>query len=180
MFEADTFVAWPSRERLMALDPIPDRSEYLLSVARTTAVERATRLVKLAGLEPVAVDVPVCVWRRTATETDAVLDLRQDRAALFVFGDPLGIVERFPENSGDQLVTQLRAVLIQARRDGVADVQRIVTVGQRERAAPIETALGDDGYEAGPLTLGGATAPPWAFAYGLANWAVLFRERPAA
>jgi hypothetical protein len=180
MLEAETFVSWPARERLVALDPIPGADEYLLSVARGAAVERSARLMKLAGLEPVAVDVPACVWRRVVTEADAVLDLRQERAALFVFGNPLGLIERFPQGSDDQLLAQIRALLIQARRDGVADVERIVTAGSRERANSIESSLADDGYDAGPLTLGEAIAPPWSFAYGLASWAVLLRERPAA
>jgi len=178
--EAETFVSWPIRERLIALDPVPGTTEYLLSVARTTAVARASRLMKLAGLEPIAVDVPACVWRRAVTDADAVLDLRQERAALFVFGEPLGIIERFPQGPVDRLLAQIRALLIQARRDGVADVERIVTTGPRERATPIESALASDGYNAGPLTLGATTSPPWAFAYGLASWAILFRERPAA
>jgi hypothetical protein len=179
LLEADSLVPWPSRERLVALDPIPGASEMLLSIARSAAVDRAARLVKVAGLEPVAVDVPLCVWRRAAPEADALLDLRRERAALFVFGEPLGTVERFPQTTDDRLIAQTRAVLIQARRDGIADVERVATIGPRDRAAMIESELSDDGYDAQPLTLGTSESPAWAFAYGLATWSVLSRERAA-
>jgi hypothetical protein len=180
LLEADSFVTWPAEERLIALDPIPGDSALLLSVARCAAVERAARLVKLAGFDPVAVDVPACVWRRSAPEADAVLDLRNDRAALFVFGTPLGTVERFPRESDEGLIARTRAALIQARRDGLADVERIVTAGSQERAASIEAALRADGYDAKPLVLGEAASPSWAFAYGLATWAIVARDRRAA
>lgn len=180
MLEAETIVRWPSRERVIALDPIPGASEMLLSVARSTSIERIAQLAKLAGLEPVAVDVPLCAWRRAAPEADAVLELGAERAALFVFGRPLGAVELFGSHAGERLLAQIRATFIQARRDGIADVERIATVGPRERCQPIEIELAADGYDASPLRLGNFESPSWALAYGLATWSVVPREWPAA
>jgi hypothetical protein len=180
LLETDTFARWPSSERVIALDPIPGASEMLLSVARSACVERVTGLVKLAGVEPVAVDVPLCAWRRAASGVDAVLELHAERAALFVFGRPLGAVEQFATSADERLLAQTRAFFIQARRDGIADVERIATVGLRERCEPLESELTADGYDAQPLRLGTFESPPWALAYGLATWSVLPRERPTA
>jgi len=179
MLEADSFTSWPRRDRVIALDPIPNAPELLLSVARAASVERATRLMRLSGFLPVAVDVPSCVWRRAAPETNALLDLRTKPPVLYVFGEPLGTVERLQDASDDRIVAQIRAALIQARRDGLADVERVSTVGPPERARAIEEALASDGYKAGPLTIGAVESPPWAFAFGLATWSVLPREGAA-
>jgi len=63
--EADTIVDWPISERLVALDPIPGKTEeMLLSIARNSTIERIVAIARAAGIRPVAVDVPACAWRR--------------------------------------------------------------------------------------------------------------------
>lgn len=173
--EADTCVSWPSHERLIALDAIQDAADsWLLSVGRLGAIERLVALARAAGLDPIAVDVPLCAWRRAAFDADALLDLRGERVGLFIFGKPLGCAEVFAARvADDRLAALVRASLIQARRDAVADVERIVTVGSRSRCSPIETMLGDDGYSVGPLVIGEHESPIWAYAYALASWSIV-------
>ncbi len=72
--EADSIVDWPMSERLVALDPIPGKSdEMLLSIARNSTIERIVAIARAAGLKPIAVDVPACAWRRAVPDADAVL-----------------------------------------------------------------------------------------------------------
>jgi len=172
--EADTYVDWPIAERLVALDPIPGRSdEMLLSIARTSTVERLVAIAKAAGLKPVAVDVPACAWRRAIPDADAVLDCSKERVVLVIFGQPVGITHIYaPRLIDDRLVSSVRAAFVDTRRDGFADVQRLAILGSRFRYESIEELLRDDGYAIAPVTLGGIEAPSWTFAYGLASWSI--------
>jgi len=167
LLEADTIACWPSHDRLIALDPIAGSGGWMmLSIARASAIERVVRLVKLAGLKPVS---------------DALLDLRRDRAGLFLFGNPIGSAELFASGlSDDRLVAQIRATFMQARRDGLCDIQRIAIEGDAARCATIEAQLGADGYEVRALSLGGSDAPTWAFAYALASWSIVGEHERAA
>lgn len=175
--EADTIVDWPASERLVALDSLPGRSEErLLSIARNSTVTRLVAIARAAGLRPVAVDVPACAWRRAVPDADAVLDCSTDRAALVVFGDPVGAVHLFPPRLiEDRLAANVRAAFADARRDGLADVQRLAVLGSRYRYEAIFDLLCDDGYALAPVTLGGHESPSWTFAYGLASWSVALR-----
>jgi hypothetical protein len=179
--EAETSVAWPASERLIALDPLSGIDDgMLLSIGRVRAIERRVAIAKAAGLEPVAVDVPICAWQRAARECNALFDLRHERAEFFVFGDPVGCSDQLaPRLSDERLAALARSSLIQARRDGLVDVERIVTIGPRERCLPIERQLAADGYTIGPLTVGEHESPSWAFAYGLAGWSILPRGQAA-
>ncbi len=172
--EADTLVDWPASERLVALDPIPGRSdERLLSVARNGTVERIVSIARAAGLRPVAVDVPACAWRRAIADADAVLDCSTERAALVVFGDPVGVVHPYPPRLIDErLAANLRAAFAEARRDGIADVQRLTILGSRYRYESLEELLRGDGYTVASVNLGGIESPSWTFAYGLASWSI--------
>ena len=172
--EADSIVDWPASERLVALDPIPGNAEeMLLSIARNSTVERLVAIARAAGLRPVAVDVPACAWRRAVPEADAVLDCTSDRAALVVFGTPIGITHTFPPRLiDDRLASNIRTAFVDARRDGVADVQRLAILGSRFRYESIEELLRDDGYAIAPVALGTLESPPWTFAYGLASWSL--------
>ncbi len=172
--EADTIVDWPMSERLVALDPIPGKTdEMILSIARTSTIERLVAIARAAGLKPVAVDVPACAWRRAVPHADAVLDCRSDRAALVIFGEPVGITHLFPPRLiDDRLASNVRAALVDARRDGVADVQRLAILSSPFRYESMEELLRPDGYAIGPVKLGGVECPPWTFAYGLASWSI--------
>jgi hypothetical protein len=181
VLEAETSVAWPAPERLIALDPLSGSNDaMLLSIGRVRSIERRVAIAKAAGLEPVAVDVPICAWQRAARDCNALLDLRHERAEFFVFGEPVGCSDQLaPRLSDERLAAVARAMLIQARRDGLVDVERIVTVGGRERCLPIERQLAADGYTIGPLVVGEHESPSWAFAYGLAGWSLLPRGKAA-
>jgi hypothetical protein len=72
----------------------------------------------------------------------------------------------------DRLASQVRAALVEARRDGVADVQRLEILGSRFRFESIAALLCDEGYEISPVTLGGVESPAWTFAYGLSSWSI--------
>jgi len=172
--EADTIVDWPASERLVALDPIPGSSEdMLLSIARTSTVERLVAIARAGGLRPIAVDVPACAWRRAVPDADAVLDCTRDRAELVIFGSPIGASHHFPPRLiDDRLASQIRSAFVDARRDGLADVQRLAILGSRFRYESMEALLRDDGYAIGPVRLGGLEAPPWTFAFGLASWSI--------
>jgi Tfp pilus assembly PilM family ATPase len=172
--EADTLVDWPSSERLVALDPIPGKSsEMLLSIARNSTLERLVAIARAAGLRAVAVDVPACAWRRAIPDADALLDCSTDRATLVVFGQPIGVTHIFaPRLIDDRLASQVRTAFVDARRDGVADVQRLAILGSRYRFESIEELLRDDGYQIERVCLGSHDSPSWAFAYGLASWSV--------
>jgi Tfp pilus assembly PilM family ATPase len=174
LLEADTIACWPSHDRLIALDPIPGRNSLLLSLARASAIDRLVRLVKIADINPVAVDAPLCAWRRVAGTFDALLDLQRERAVLFHFGKSVGSMELLPSGSSDdRLAALIRAAFMQARRDGLGDVQRIAFQGDASRCATLSGQLGTDGYELIPLTLGESVTPSWAFAYALASWSIL-------
>ncbi len=172
--EADTIVDWPASERLVALDPIPGNSdEMLVSIARNSTVERLVAIARAAGLRAVAVDVPACAWRRAVPDADAVLDCTSDRAALVIFGQPVGIMHNFPPRLiDDRLASSVRSAFVDARREGVADVQRLAILGSRFRYESIEELLRDDGYAIAPVSLGELESPPWTFAYGLASWSI--------
>ncbi|GAC1544761.1 MAG: hypothetical protein NVS3B16_13280 [Vulcanimicrobiaceae bacterium] len=172
--EADTIVDWPAPERLVALDPIPGKNdEMLLSVARSSTIERLVAIARAAGLKPVAVDVPACAWQRAVPDADAVLDCTSDRTMLVIFGEPVGVTHLYPPRLIDErLASNVRAAFVDARRNGVADVQRLAILGSRFRYESIEELLRDDGYAIGAVTLGGLESPTWTFAYGLASWSV--------
>jgi hypothetical protein len=172
--EADTLVDWPASDRLVALDPIPGKAdEMLLSIGRHSTIERLVAIARAAGLKAVAVDTPACVWRRAIPDADALLDCSSERAALVIFGESVGATHLFPPRLIDErLASQVRTALVDARRDGVADVQRLAILGSGYRFESIEELLRDDGYLIQAVHLGGLEAPPWAFAYGLASWAV--------
>jgi hypothetical protein len=172
--EADTLVDWPASERLVALDPLPGRSdERLLSVARNSTVQRLVAIARAAGLRTVAVDAPACAWRRAVPDADAVLDCATDRAALIVFGEPVGVVHLFPPRLIDErLAANVRAAFVDARRDGLADVQRLAVFGTPYRYESICDLLRGDGYALVPGRLGSHASPAWTFAYGLATWSI--------
>jgi len=180
--EADAIAHWPSADRVVALDPIPGRAnEMLLSIGRHATIVRRVGVAQLAGLVPVAVDLPACAWQRALPGNEAVLDLRGERAALVIFGQPVGAVELLaPRLADERLAAQVRSVLIQARRDGIADVQRLAIAGTPPRYAAIEALLQTDGYAVEPVRLGGIDAPPWALAFGLALWSIAGRGVRAA
>jgi hypothetical protein len=175
--EADTIVDWPASERLVSLDQIPGSNEkMLLSIARSSTVERLIAIARAGGLRAVAVDVPACAWRRAVPEADAVLDCSGDRAELVVFGKPLGLTAVFPPRLIDERVAgHVRTALVQARRDGIADVQRLAILGSRFQYESIEALLRTDGYIISPVTLSGLEAPTWTFAFGLASWSIALR-----
>ena len=175
--EADSIVDWPISERLVALDPIPGKTdEMLLSIARNSTIERLVAIARAAGLKPVAVDVPACAWRRAIPGADAVLDCTSDRAALVIFSHPVGVTHLFPPRLiDDRLASNVRTAFVDARRDGIADVQRLAILGSRFRYESIEELLRDDGYAIGPVALGGVESPTWTFAYGLASWSIALR-----
>jgi hypothetical protein len=172
--EAGTIVDWPASERVVALDPISATlGEMLLSVARKSTVERLVAIARAGGLRPVAVDVPACAWRRAVPDADAVLDCQSDRAELVIFGAAIGTNHLFPPRFvDDRLASQVRAAFVDARRNGIADVQRLAILGTQYRYETLEPLLRDDGYTIGPVALGGITSPPWTFAFGLATWSI--------
>jgi hypothetical protein len=172
--EADAVVDWPPSERLVALDPIPGRAaEMLLSIARNSTIERIAAIARAGGLSPVAVDTPACAWRRAVPQADALLDCSSDRATLEIFGSPVGITHVFPPRLiDDRLASGLRAALVEARRDGIADVQRLAVLGSPLRFESLEELLRDDGYGIAPVVFGEVESPRWALAYGLATWSV--------
>ncbi len=172
--EADSIVDWAASERLVALDPLPGRQdELLLSIARNSSVERLVAIARASGLRPVAVDVPACVWRRAVSGADALLDCSTDRATLTIFGEPIATTHVFaPRLIDDRLASSVRAAFVDARREGVCDVQRLAILGSKFRYESLEDLLRGDGYAIAPVELGGVEAPSWAFAYGLASWSI--------
>jgi hypothetical protein len=175
--EADAIVDWAPSERLVALDPIPgSTSHMLLSIARHSTVERIAAIARAGGLAPVAVDTPACAWRRAIPAADAVLDCSGERASLEIFGTPVGLTHVFPPRLIDErLAAQVRTALVEARRDGVADVQRLAIVASAFRFESIAELMRDDGYAIALVSLGGVPAPSWALAYGLATWSIAVR-----
>jgi Tfp pilus assembly PilM family ATPase len=172
--EADSIVDWSASERLVALDPLPGRpDELLLSIARNSSVERLVAIARASGLRPVAVDVPACVWRRALPGADAMLDCSTDRATLTIFGEPIATTHVYaPRLIDDRLASSVRAAFVDARREGVCDVQKLAIHASKFRYESLEELLRGDGYAIAPVELGGIEAPPWAFAYGLASWSV--------
>ena len=171
--EAGTIVEWPLAERQIALDPIPGTSDdMLLSIARRGTIERLVAMARAGGLRPVAVDVPACAWRRAVPDADAVLDCSNERAELVIFGRPLGVTHVFPPRLVDERIAgHVRALFADARREGVADVQRLAILASPFRYETIEELLRGDGYAIAPVAVGGNEAPAWTFAFGLASWA---------
>lgn len=172
--EADTIVDWPISERLVALDLIPGQSDrMLLSIARTSTIERLVAIARAAGLKPIAVDIPACAWRRAIPDADAILDCTNDRATLVIFGEPVGRTHMFPPRLiDDRLASSIRTAFVDARRDGFADVQRLTILGTRFRYESMEELLRDDGLTVAPVRLGATESPSWTLAYGLASWSI--------
>ncbi len=171
--EADVLAPWPPAERSVALDPLPDLDgAMLLSIARRAPLENRVAVARAAGLKPIAVDVPGCIWRRAVNCADAVLDCRGERAALTIFANPLGPTQLFaPRLVADRLAGQVRAAFVDARRSGLADVQRVAIAGDADRSEAIGELLQSDGYVLATARVGELESPNWLFAYGLATWA---------
>jgi hypothetical protein len=180
--EADAIVSWPSSERLVALDPIPgNASEMLLCIARQSTIDRITAIARAGGLRPVAVDIPACAWRRAVPHADALLDCSGERASLEIFGRPVGVTHVFPPRLIDErLVAGIRSALVDARRDGFADVQTLAILASPFRFESLAELLGDDGYRIELVAFGDVEAPTWALAYGLATWSVTLRRIEAS
>jgi Type IV pilus assembly protein PilM len=176
--EADVLAPWSAAERSVSLDPLPNLDgAMLLSVARREPLENRLALTRAAGLKPVAVDIPGCVWRRAVTGADAVLDCSGERATLTIFAEPLGPTQLFaPRLLADRLAGQVRAAFVEARRSGLADVQRVAIAGDADRAEAIGELLVADGYTLATVRIGETEAPSWLFAYGLASWASASRR----
>jgi hypothetical protein len=172
--EADALAPWTAAERIVALDDIPGREdEKLLTVARESAVTRLVSIARAGGLRPVAVDLPACAWRRAVPDADAVLDHSDERAQLVIFGDTIGSIHGFPARASDErLATLVRTALVEARREGLADVRRLSLLGAADRYEALASSLSGDGYAIAPVTCATVPAPTWAFAYGLATWPV--------
>jgi hypothetical protein len=172
--EADSLAPWPPAERVLALDPIPGLAgDMLLAVARRNAIDRLVGIAKAGGLTVVAVDLPICAWRRAVPDADAVLDLTRERAELIVFGESGGAAQLFaPRLIDERLALNVRTFLVEARRDGIADVRRLSILATSDRYASLQSRLRDDGYAIAPVRFGEAESPTWAFAYGLATWSV--------
>jgi hypothetical protein len=172
--EANAIVDWPSAERLVALDPIPGRSdEMLLTIARNRSVERIVAIARAGGLRAVAVDTSACAWRRALPHADAILDCSSDQATLDIFGNPVGVTHKFPPRLIDErLASSVRAALVEARREGVADPQRLAILGTPLRLELFDELLRDDGYEVSLVSFGDVTAPSWSLAYGLSTWSI--------
>jgi hypothetical protein len=172
--EANAIVDWPTAERLVALDPIPGRSdEMLLTIARNRSIERIVAIARAGGLRAVAVDTPACAWRRALPHADAILDCSTDRAILDIFGDPIGVTHQFPPRLIDErLASSVRGALVEARREGVADPQRLAILGTPLRLELFDELLRDDGYEVSLVSFGDVPAPSWALAYGLSTWSI--------
>jgi len=175
--EANVIVDWPNAERLVALDPIPGRSdEMLLTIARNRSIERIVAIARAGGLRAVAVDTPACAWRRALPNADAVLDCSTDQATLDIFGDPVGVTHRFPPRLIDErLASSVRAALVEARREGIADPQRLAILGTRLRLELLDELLHDDGYALSLVSFGDIEAPSWSLAYGLSTWSIARR-----
>jgi hypothetical protein len=180
--EANVIVDWPSAERLVALDPIPGRSdEMLLTIARNRSIERIVAIARAAGLRAVAVDTAACAWRRALPHTDAILDCSNDQANLDIFGDPIGVTHRFPPRLIDErLASSVRAALVEARREGIADPQRLAVLGSRLRFELLDELLNNDGYALSLVSFGDVEAPSWSLAYGLATWSIARRGMASA
>jgi len=169
---------WPASDRLVALDPIPGRrDEMLLSIARNSTLERLVTIARTAGLAPVAIDAPGCAWRRAAPAADALLDASGTRAALAIFGGPAATVRVFaPRLIDDRLAALVRVALLEARRDGLANVQQLTLVAPPARYDALANLLANDGYRIESLLLDGEEAPAWGLAFGLASWPIAPRH----
>jgi hypothetical protein len=176
--EADSIVDWPMSERLVSLESIPNRSnETLLSIGRRSAIERLVAIARAAGLRSVAVDNPAHTWRRIVPGVDAILDASSAQAELTIFGKPVGQTHVFPPRLADErLVSQIRTSLVDARREGIVDVQTLAIHGSRFRYESLEELLQNDGYAISPVVLAGLDSPQWTFAFGLATWSVASRR----
>ncbi len=172
--EADAVAPWVGSERVVALGPLPQQGgSRLLGVGRLTMLLRLVAIARLAGLRPIAIDAPACVWRRVARDVDAVLDASGPRAALAVFRDAVPSVQLFaPRLVDERLAAQVRVALVEARRDGSADVGRLAVFAPAPRREGLATLLAADDFAIDSLTLNGIDSPPWALAFGLAAWPV--------
>jgi hypothetical protein len=102
-----------------------------------------------------------------------MLDCSTDRATLTIFGEPIATTHVYaPRLIDDRLASSVRAAFVDARREGVCDVQKLAIHASKFRYESLEELLRGDGYAIAPVELGGIEAPPWAFAYGLASWSV--------
>jgi hypothetical protein len=80
----------------------------------------------------------------------------------------------------ERLAAQIRTALVEARRDGIADVARLAIAASEFRFESLAELLRDDGYVIALASLGGIDAPSWALAYGLATWSVAIRGLQAS
>lgn len=72
----------------------------------------------------------------------------------------------------ERLAALVRSALVEARREGIADIRRLSILTSADRFDSLVCLLRDDGYTIGPVTCGEFRSPEWTFAYGLATWSV--------
>lgn len=109
-FEAVRFIAYPPEECTVRLVPRERRGDFILGVARSAAIQSRLRVLRAAGLRPVAIDHEACAWRRAIRDVDCVVDVGLARSTVTVFAEPLADVRTFSVG-GDSITEQIARTL---------------------------------------------------------------------
>lgn len=160
-----------------------DGENYAIGFASTTKLEAAVAPFEEAGFTVEAVDFEGCAWRRVDPSVDAIIVERADDVLIVGFDGSMPYL-RPVTVQGDGLMTGSRiATAIQELLHDHDIVFKSFAVLPRLGAAVGASNLADrlmnekamGGYSVAPLSVGGAIAPEWALAYGLATYSVAER-----
>lgn len=102
-YEAVRFIDYPIADALVRVVPTGREHEYLLGIVRREALQSRLRMLRAAGLRPVAVDHAAFAWQRALPEADGVLDVGRARSTLTLFGGAIPVVRSLA--TGGQAIT---------------------------------------------------------------------------
>jgi len=103
-FEAARFIRYPLEECTVRLVPGQRKTDYFLGIARTDALRSRMKVLRGAGLRPVAIDHESCAWRRAVGDVDCLVDIGFSRSTVIGFADPLADVRTF--STGGETITE--------------------------------------------------------------------------
>jgi Tfp pilus assembly PilM family ATPase len=126
-YEAAHFIRYPLDECTVRLVAGERAGDYLLGIARTSALRSRVRVLRGAGLRPVGLDHETCAWRRVAGDLDCLIDIGSKRTTLIVFARPLAEVRTF--SVGGETITEDIARTLGIERAAAEQRKRTVARG---------------------------------------------------
>jgi type IV pilus assembly protein PilM len=141
-FEASRFVRYPLDDCTVRLASGERTGDYFLGIARSSALRSRVKVLRGAGLRPLAVDHEACAWRRAAGSVDCLVDVGFVRSTVIVLSHPLADVRTFAV--GGETITSNIARALGIDRETAEERKRTVFQGaSRAEIEPIVSEIAD-------------------------------------